>query len=75
MNDETINEEYMEYYIYLHNLKLSGVVNMFGAAPYIADEFFIARKHARNILRHWMRVYPLLLQQDTVAKEIIRRNN
>lgn len=70
---DKIKEEYMNHYIYLHNLKESGAVNMFGAAPYLADEFFISRSEARAILLHWMQVYPKLQDEQIVQKEIERR--
>jgi sulfatase maturation enzyme AslB (radical SAM superfamily) len=73
MSDE-IKEEYMNHYIYLHNLKESGF-NMFGAAPYLADEFFIPRSRAKQILLHWMQVYPKLKEEQIVQKEIERRTN
>ena len=71
---EEIKEEYMNHYIYLHNLKESGLY-MFDAAPYLADEFFIPRSQAKQILLHWMQVYPKLQELQIVQKEIKRRTN
>ena len=39
---------------YLNALRESGVTNMFGAAPYIMEEFDVDRNMARDLLKHWM---------------------
>jgi hypothetical protein len=39
---------------YLNFLRETGAVNMFGAAPYVADAFKIDLKTARSMLTHWM---------------------
>jgi hypothetical protein len=44
-----------EVYDFLHELRLSGETNMFGAAPYIAEEFAIEEKEARLWLSEWMK--------------------
>ena len=44
-------------WIYLENLRRSGVCNMFGATPYIMDEFDVDKKEARDILIDWMNNY------------------
>jgi hypothetical protein len=46
-----------KYWIYLENLRRSGVVNMFGATPYIMDEFDVDKNEARAILMDWMNNY------------------
>lgn len=46
-----------EHWIYLENLRRSGVVNMFSATPYIMDEFDVDKKEARAILMDWMNNY------------------
>lgn len=46
-----------EYWIFLENLRRSGAVNMFGAAPILAEYFDIDEKEARKILGDWMRNY------------------
>ena len=46
-----------EYWIYLENLRRSGVTNMFGAAPYLEQVFGISRQEARDILADWMKNY------------------
>lgn len=42
---------------YLDELRDSGVVNMFGATPYIMREFGGDNKTAKNILLEWMDSY------------------
>lgn len=43
------------YTQYLNNLRESGVTNMFGAAPFLQEEFGITRSDAKEILAEWMR--------------------
>lgn len=45
------------HWIYLEQLRRSGVTNMYGAAPYLAREFNLDIKMAQNILAEWMRNY------------------
>ena len=40
---------------YLNRLRNSGVTNMFGAAPYVQQEFGLDRVEARRILTLWMK--------------------
>jgi len=44
----------IEHKEFLDNLRESGVTNMFGAAPYLADSFCLEIKEARKILKEWM---------------------
>ena len=46
-----------EYFIYLERLRRSGIVNMYGAAPYLADEFGLEMSEAQKILGSWMKTY------------------
>ncbi len=46
-----------EHWIYLERLRQSGVVNMYGAAPYVEKEFDVSRKEAIKIVADWMRNY------------------
>jgi hypothetical protein len=39
---------------FLDELRESGIVNMFGATPFIIDAFNIDRKLAELILKYWM---------------------
>lgn len=40
---------------FLNVLRESGVTNMFGAGPFVEDEFGIDKREARRILQLWMR--------------------
>jgi len=44
-----------EEFEYLSELRDSGAVNMFGAAPYLAEEFGLDRREAKQVLLEWMR--------------------
>ena len=46
-----------EHWIYLERLRRSGVVNMYGAAPYVENEFDVSREEATKIVADWMRNY------------------
>ena len=52
-----IIEEYKEEFIYLENLRRSGITNMYGASPYLSDEFGYSKKEATKILCLWMENY------------------
>lgn len=39
---------------YLNDLRLSGVVNMFGAGPYVESEFRLTKQEVRSLLTLWM---------------------
>jgi hypothetical protein len=47
-------QEEKEVMEFLNILRDSGVTNMFGAAPYIEDEFGIDKREARRLLTLWM---------------------
>lgn len=46
-----------EVFEYLDGIRESGIVNMFGAAPYIEDMFELTRSQARELLIKWMSSY------------------
>lgn len=46
-----------KYWIFLEKLRRSGVTNMFGATPYLMEEFGIDRREATKILSDWMKNY------------------
>jgi len=46
-----------EMFQYLDDLRESGVVNMFGATPYLQDEFGLDKHEARAILCEWMKTF------------------
>ncbi len=43
-----------EYFVYLDNIRETGAINMFGAAPYLQDAFGLSRYDAKDILLEWM---------------------
>lgn len=44
-------------WIYLEKLRRSGITNMFGATPYLENEFRISEAKTRKILLDWMKNY------------------
>ena len=46
-----------EYFDYLDGIRDSGIVNMFGAGPYLQDAFGLSRYEARDILLEWMNTF------------------
>lgn len=46
-----------KYWIYLEDLRKSGVTNMYGATPYLRTEFDLSSCEARTILADWMENY------------------
>lgn len=43
-----------EMFVYLDNIRETGKINMFGAAPYLQDAFGLSRYEAKDILLEWM---------------------
>ena len=52
-----MDEDLAMYFDFLEKLRESGVVNMFGAVPYLVDEFAIDKSEALDILGKWMETY------------------
>lgn len=50
----TLTEEHKEF---LLDLRDSGVTNMWGAAPYIEQEFGVTRREASDILLQWIKSF------------------
>lgn len=46
-----------EYFEYLDVLRESGVTNMFGAEPYLQEEFGLDKHEARETVLGWMRSF------------------
>lgn len=46
-----------KYWIFLEKLRRSGVTNMYGATPYIEEEFGVTHSEAVSILSDWMTNY------------------
>ena len=53
--DEETKRQY--YWNFLEKLRRSGVTNMFGAAPYLMEEFGLSKSEANKILGDWMKNY------------------
>lgn len=49
--------DYAEYFEFLDALRKSGVTNMFGARPYIEEEFGLTKAEAGKVLSAWMQTY------------------
>ena len=46
-----------KYWLFLENLRRSGVTNMFGASPYLESAFGLSRGEAHRVLAEWMQNY------------------
>jgi len=51
---EIVTDEQLEY---LDDLRESGVTNMFGAGPYVREEFGIDRREAKQVVLYWLESY------------------
>ena len=63
-----INEEWIEYYVYLEELRQSGETNMFGASPYLQSEFGLGRREAIKVLSNWRENYDELLDKKIINR-------
>ena len=55
---ESQSERQAEYFEFLNELRESGITNMFGAAPFLEDEFpELNRQEARAELSSWMKSF------------------
>lgn len=52
-----MREEWTRYYEYLEELRQSGETNMYGARPYLQDQFGLDKNEASLILADWMDNY------------------
>jgi hypothetical protein len=50
-----MNEQLVDYFQFLDDLRESGITNMYGAAPYLQDVFDLTPPEARDVLGKWMR--------------------
>jgi hypothetical protein len=51
---EIVTDDMLEY---LDELRESGITNMYGAAPYVRDEFDLSIGDARKVLSYWMSTF------------------
>ena len=50
-----VTEEHLRF---LDDLRVTGVTNMFGAAPYLREVFSdLSKEQARKVLVYWMRTF------------------
>jgi hypothetical protein len=54
---ETVMSKQEQVNYFLDELRESGVTNMFGAAPYIVEEFGVTRQEAKDLLLNWMQTF------------------
>ena len=52
-----MKKEYGRYYMFLEMLRKSGITNMFGAVPYLMENYNLNRDQATEILINWMSNY------------------
>ena len=57
MSKQLINDEWIRYYKALEHIRLSGITNMWGAAPYLAEFCNIPKDLASEILCSWIDNY------------------
>lgn len=46
-----------EVFVYLDNLRESGVTNMWGAGAYVEEEFDMGHREAQAVVGRWMRSF------------------
>ena len=51
---EFVTDAHLEF---LDELRESGEINMFGAAPYLTDIFDLSKQEARKVLTYWMQTF------------------
>ena len=54
MIEKNVTQEHLDY---LDELRESGIVNMFGARPYVASAFGLTKSEAGAILSYWMKTF------------------
>lgn len=57
MKDYPIVAEWKDYYFMLEDIRRSGVVNMWGASPYLAVMAQISLELANDVLLSWIHNY------------------
>ena len=49
-----MNPEQIQYFEFLDQLREDGKINMFGAAPVLAEVYGLDKREARKVLLEWM---------------------
>ena len=57
--DALSSEQVHEMFIWLDDLRGSGLVNMFGAAPLLAEAFVLDAPVARKVWAAWSKTFPM----------------
>lgn len=57
MSKHPINDNWSTYYQILEYIRRSGITNMWGAAPYLAEYCNIDLKLAKDVLLSWIENY------------------
>lgn len=60
--------KWTEYYVYLEVLRQSGIVNMFGAVPYLAEDY-PELDNPREVLMSWMKNYDSLVDDGIISRD------
>jgi hypothetical protein len=72
--DEMLGEGVIkDMHIFLNDLRDSGVTNMFGAAPYLQDEFGLDKREARQVLANWMQSFSENLDEMDMNDPVLIR--
>lgn len=66
-------DEIEEFIRYLDLLRESGVTNMFGAGPYLRDEFNLTRDQSHRLLSAWMNM-DLAIPAPERARQVAASN-
>lgn len=64
-------EEMEDYFTYLDELRASGVTNMYGAGPYLQDEFGIGTKQASAVVGVWMATFDAEEAPEDRARKVM----
>ena len=66
------NPEWKDYYQFLEDLRDSGVVNMYGARPYLAEYIEKITSNAvvsaATVLASWMKNYDALVEDGVITR-------
>ena len=54
INYRATTEHEQDVFAYLNGLREEGTINMFGAAPHVADEFQLSKGESRDLVALWM---------------------
>jgi hypothetical protein len=57
LKQQHIDEYQADVFEYLNDLRDSGVTNMFGATPYIMEQFDFPEPESCAWLKHWMKSF------------------